>query len=119
MGIFIKTWQDASDKSNDSIEKCNKLHNFLIHHNMVETIQHLNPHFISGKTYIDGSKRIDHIFLTPELADLAIKAGHHPFLQHFTSGHKGVYVHFQVQNIFSLATFFCFLHTYERFEYTL
>ena len=38
--------------------------------------------------------------MTSALAEVAIKAGHHLFHQHFVSDHKGVYVHFKAADLF-------------------
>ena len=39
--------------------------------------------------------------MTSALAEVAIKAGHHLFHQHFVSGHKGIYVHFKAADLFN------------------
>ena len=61
--------------------------------------------FSKDETYLDGSKEIDHIFLSPSLADVALKAGHHKFHQHFISDHRGIYIHFKVKDLFDMSTF--------------
>ena len=71
LGKFINRWKNISEKnyiilmmdSNESLERGNSLHDFLIDHNLVDAISYLNPTLKNDKTYLYGSKRIDHIFL--------------------------------------------------------
>ena len=62
----------------------NSLHNFMTNNNLIDAISTLNPALQEDKTFLHGSKRIDHIFITQELDKIATKAGHHLFHQHFT-----------------------------------
>ena len=55
-------------------------------------------------TYIHSNKRMDCILLSPNLVEIAIKAGHHNFHQHLVSDHKGVYVHFRAEDLFATET---------------
>ena len=64
----------------------------MIDNNLIDAIGQLNPSWSEDKTYIDGSKRIDHIFISPGLAEIALKAGHHLFHLHFISDHKEIYI---------------------------
>ena len=52
--------------------------------------------------YLWGSKRIDYILMSPALAEVAVKAGHHHFNQHFISNHKEVYIQFKVDDLFDV-----------------
>ena len=108
LGKFINRWKNISEKnsiilmmdSNESLERGNPLHDFLIDHSLVDAISYLNPSLKNDKTYLYGFKQIDHIFLSPELAYVALKAGHHQFYQHFVTDYKGVYIHFKVRDLF-------------------
>ena len=75
----------------------------MINNGLVDAISHLNPTLQKDKTYLDDSKRIDHIFLSSDLADLALKAGYLQFHQHFVTDHKGEYIHFKVKDLFDEA----------------
>ena len=86
--------------SNEQFEDVKPLHRFMIDNNLIDAIGQLNPSWSEDKTYIDGSKRIDHIFISPDLAEIALKAGHHPIHQHFISDHKGIYIQFQAKDFF-------------------
>ena len=55
---------------------------------LVNSIRLLNPTLLLDKTYLHGSKRIDYIFLSAALSEIAVKAGHHHFDQYFISDHK-------------------------------
>ena len=105
---FINNWT-GKDKnhqtiilmdSNEELKEGNPLHQFMTSTNLVDAITVLNPDLTNDKTYIDGNKRIDHIFLSPNLANIAIRAGHHQFHQYVISDHKGVYVHFRTSELF-------------------
>ena len=105
---FVNKWTNLSKQhlviimmdSNEKLEDGNSLHNFVSNNNLTDAVGYLNPTLQNDKTYLNGSKRIDHIFLSPELADKAIKAGHHQFHQYFVTDHKGVYIHFKVKDLF-------------------
>ena len=108
LGSFIQKWSNLSPNhlvllmmdSNEELKYGSQLHNFTLQNNLVDAIETLNPAYKDDKTYIHGSTRIDHIFLSPELAEIALKAGHHQFHQHFMTDHKGVYVHFHADDFF-------------------
>ena len=85
---------------NKELVQGNPLHFFTTHNNLIDAVATLNPALKNDKTFLHGSKRIDHIFITPELAEIATKAGHHHFHQHFASDHKGIYLHFKVGDLF-------------------
>ena len=57
--------------------------------NLVDSISLLDSELNNDPTYLWGSKWIKHIPIYPTLAELAVKAGHHHFNQHFISDHKG------------------------------
>jgi len=50
-----------------------------------------------------GSKRIDYILISPTLAEVTVKAGHHNFNQNFISDHKDLYIQFNAGDIFDMA----------------
>ena len=64
----------------------------------------MNPDLHSDSTYLWGTKMIDYIFIYPSLAEVAFKAGHHNYNQHFVSDHKGLYIQFKVSDLFDTAT---------------
>ena len=64
----------------------------------------LNPDLEQDPTYLWGSKRIDLVLVSPALAGVAVKAGHHNFNQHFVSDHKGIFIQFKAADIFDTAT---------------
>ena len=65
---------------------------FFIQNDLNDAVGLLNPTLEKDSTYINGTKRIDYIFLSNNLAATAIKAEHHQFYQHFISDHKSVYI---------------------------
>jgi len=75
------------------------LADFTMECNLVDSVSLLNPDLESDPTYLWGSKRIDYIFVTPSLAEVALKAGHHQFHQHFITDHKGVFIQFRAQDL--------------------
>lgn len=89
--------------SNDEIQEGNDLQKFLFQTDLHDSVQNLNPDLLHDKTYIHGAKRIDHIFMTQDLIEIALKAGHHQFCQHFISDHKGIYIHFKASSLFNQA----------------
>ena len=105
---FISDWRNQSHKhsvilmmdSNEKLEVGKPLYDFMVGNDLMDAMEQLNPSAINDKTYLEGSKRIDHIFLTPDLAEIALKAGHHPFHQYFISDHKGIYIQFQAKDFF-------------------
>ena len=56
-------------------------------------------------TYMYGCERIDYIFTTTTLAELAIKGGNHQLHQHIISDYKEVYLHFNAKDLFDINTF--------------
>ena len=64
----------------------------------------MNPDLETDPTYLWGSKRIDYILVSPPLVEVAVKAGHHQYHQHFISDHKGAYIQFHAGDIFETAT---------------
>ena len=89
---------------NEYIEDIGDLNELCTKHNLVDTVALLNPDIEQDPTYLYGSKRIDYIFTTYVLAEIALKAGHHHFHQHIISDHKGVYLHFQANGLFDIFT---------------
>ena len=75
------------------------LADFLLDCNLVDSVSLLNLDLKLHPTYLWGSKRIDYIFVMPALAEVALKAGHHQFHQHFISDHKGVYIQFRADDL--------------------
>lgn len=102
IGQFIQTWRKNSKKHevilmsdmNEYTGDMGELSEFCTTCDLVDTVALLNPDIETDPTYLYGSKRINYIFTTPALAEIAIKAGHHHFHQHIISDHKGVYLHF-------------------------
>ena len=80
------------------------LHDFCQHNNLIDVISLLDLDKHDDPTYLWGKKRIDYILISPALAELAVKAGHHQFNQHFISDHKGIYLQFHAKDIFDTAT---------------
>ena len=74
---------------------------FCIDTNLIDAVGMLNPSRSSDPTYLYSSQRIDYIFVTPALAAITVKAGHHQFDQHFVSDHKGVYLQFLASDLFN------------------
>ena len=89
---------------NEYIGDTKDLYDFCQHNNLIDTVSLLNPDLMEDPTYLWGSKRIDYILVSPPLAELALKAGHHQYHQHFISDHKGVYIQFNAGDIFDTAT---------------
>ena len=71
---------------------------------MVDVATQFDPLLAQDPTYIHNNKRLDYILLSPNLAEIAIKAGHHNFHQHLVSDHKGVYVHFRADDLLATET---------------
>ena len=87
--------------SNEQLQEGKPLHDFMVKNDLVDAIEQINPTLRDNKTYLDGTKRIDHIFLSPEMVEIAVKAGHHLFHQHFILDHKGVYIQFSAKQFFN------------------
>jgi len=81
------------------------LREFCQRTNLIDSISLLNQNLHEDPTYLWGSKQIDYILISPTLAEVAIKAGHHNFNQRFISNHKGMYTHLKkAGDIFGTAT---------------
>ena len=80
------------------------LYDFCQHNDLVDAVFLIGPDIHEDPTYLWGSKRIDNILIPPTLAEIAVKAGHHQFNQHFISDHKGGYLQFYVKDIFDTST---------------
>ena len=80
------------------------LHTFCQRTHLIDSISLLNPDTHEDPTYLWGSKRIDYIYISLTLAEVAVKAGHHNFNQHLISDHKGLYKQFKTGDIFDTAT---------------
>ena len=89
---------------NEFIGEKKALHIFCQTTNLIDSISLLNPDLHSDPTYLWGKKRIDYILISPSLAEVAVKAGHHTYHQHFISDHKGLYIQFKASDLFDTAT---------------
>ena len=89
---------------NEYIGESKDLQLFCHQTNLIDSISLLNPDLNKDPTYLWGSKRIDYILISPPLAEMAVKAGHHNFNQHFISDHKGIYIQFKAGDLFETST---------------
>ena len=87
---------------NEYIGEKGDLCNFCLETDLINSISLLNPDLEGGPTHLWGAKRLDYIFVTPGLAEVALKAGHHQFHQHFISDHNGVYLQFRASDFFDI-----------------
>ena len=62
---------------------------FAQNKDLVDIAPQVDPLLAQSPTYLHSRKRLDYILLSPHLAEIAIKAGHHQFHQYMVSGHKG------------------------------
>ena len=92
------------------------LKDFCSKNDLIDAVGVLNPDLVKDKTYLYGSKRIDFIFLSLSLADIAVKAGHHQFDQYLVSDHKGIYVHFRASDLFDTQEMDRSQHSYRRLQ---
>ena len=90
--------------ANEYIKKEGGLYNFVRDNKLMDIVPKCNTSLSSDPTYIHSSKRLDYILLSPNLAEITIKAGHHKFYQHIISDHKGVYEHFRAEELFDTET---------------
>ena len=86
---------------NESIGSKEDLYNFMLENDLIDSVSLLNPDMEENPTYLWGNNRINYIFISPALAEVALKAGHHQFHQHFTTDHKGVYLRFRADDLFA------------------
>ena len=77
---------------------------FAKNNDLVDIATQFDPLLAQNPTYLHSTKRLDYILLSPNLAEIAIKAGHHQFYQYMVSDHKGVYVHFRADDLFDTDT---------------
>jgi len=89
---------------NEFIEERKDLHDLFQHNDLIDAVSLLDPDTHEDPTYLWRLKRINYIRISPALAELTVKVGHHQFNQYFISNHKGVYLQFQANNIFDTAT---------------
>jgi hypothetical protein len=107
LGVFLHTWKNKGKQNkvvimadmNEYIGS-GDLANFCLENDLVDVVAMLNPALDKDPTYLWGNKRIDYILASQKMAEVAIKAGHHQFNQHFISDHKGVYVQFKADDLF-------------------
>ena len=71
---------------------------------MIDIVPELNPSLASDPNYLHSSKNLEYILLSPNLAELTIKAGHHQFHQHLKSYHKGLHARFRAEGLFDTQT---------------
>ena len=90
--------------SNEDITDEGAFAMFAQNNDLVDIATQFDPLLVQSPTYIHSSKRLDYILLSPHLAEIAIKAGHHQFHQYMVSDHKGVYVHFRAEDLFDTET---------------
>ena len=62
---------------NEFIGDRKDLHDFCQHNDFINGVFLLDPDKHEDHTYLWGTKHIDYILVSPALAELAIKAGHH------------------------------------------
>ena len=62
---------------NENICNNGDLAKFCIDTDLIDAVGVLNLSQSSDPIYMYGSQRIDYIFVTPALAAIAVKAGHH------------------------------------------
>ena len=87
---------------NEYISDKGDLYNFYLDTDLIDSISLLNPDLEENPTYLWEVKRLDYIFMTSGLAEVALKAGHHQFHQHFVSDHKGAYLQFRASGFFDI-----------------
>ena len=112
LALMITSWRKNKEDGeiilmadiNEFIGDKKALHKFCQITNLIDSISLLNPELHYDPTYLWGKKRIDYIFISPSLADVAVKAGHHNYYQHFISDHKGIYIQFNTSYLFDTAT---------------
>jgi len=112
LALMITSWRNNSvggeiilmADMNEFIGGKKALHIFCQTTNLIDSISLLNPDLHSDPTYLWGKKRIDYILISPSLAEVAVKAGHHTYHQHFISDHKGLYIQFKASDLFDTAT---------------
>ena len=54
-----------------------ELYDFCQENNLIDSIKIMKPELKKEPTYLYESKRMDYILITPTLAEIALKAGHH------------------------------------------
>ena len=100
LSTMIKNWREDKNNCdivlmadmNEYIGDKKDLYNFCQSNDLIDSIALMNPDLDNNPTYLRGSKRIGCIFISPALAEVAVKAGHHQFNQHFVSDHKSIYI---------------------------
>jgi hypothetical protein len=109
---MLQTWRNKNAHnevvlmmdSNEDITDEGAFAMFAQNNDLIDIATQFDPLLAQSPTYLHSSKRLDYILLSPHLAELAIKAGHHQFHQHVVSYHKGVYVHFRREDLFDTDT---------------
>ena len=112
LALMIVSWRKNTDDGdiilmadmNEFIGGEKALHTFCQRTNLIDYISLLNSDLQSDPTYLWGTKRIDCILIYPTLAEVAVKAGHYNYNQHFISDHKGLYIQFKAGDLFDTAT---------------
>ena len=111
LATMITSWRNSAGGEiilmadmNEFIGDKKALHTFCQATNLIDSISLLNPDLHSDPTYLWGKKRIYYILISPSLAEVAVKAGHHNYHQHFISDHKGLYIQFHSSDLFDIAT---------------
>jgi hypothetical protein len=69
-------------------------------HNLTDLMQAHLGNEDEPATYARGSKRIDYIFATADIASLVRSCGAEPFNHRFFSDHRGLYVDLQLSGLF-------------------
>ena len=80
----------------------------------MDTIALLNPDIEGDPTHMYGSKQIDYISISPALAEIVTKGGHHHSHQNIIRDHRGVHLYFRVQDLFDSNTFDKYQALYRR-----
>ena len=112
LSTMLQEWRNQQEHnevvimmdSNEDIKEEGAFANFAKNNDLVDIAPQFDPLLAEDPTYLHSKKRLDYILLSPNLAEIAIKAGHHQFHQFMVSDHKGVYVHFRVEDLFDTET---------------
>ena len=112
LSIMLQKWRIQNENnevvlmmdSNEDITDGGDFSMFSQNNDLVDIAPQFDPLLAQSPTYLHSSKRLDYIILSPHLAEIAIKEGHHQFHQYMVSDHKGVYVHFRAEDLFDTET---------------
>ena len=108
LGKLISEWRvDSENNEVILMMDANKytaenadLAKFARYHNLVDYIPTYDPQLAHDPTYIDGSKRLYYMFISPDLEDRIASADHNLFYHHHISDHNRIYARFRAGGIF-------------------